>query len=608
MFTIPFIRHGVPRAMLGLFVLLTALMPASTLVAGDIVEELTGAWSGSIPGPGGGLFMQVDVRPVSEAGLPPEVMITVPKLGLFDRLADKISIETDSLVFEMAASGVTGRVELQPGPPPRGVFRFVEGPESVMDLASVGFDLERRPDVRAADGAVRHDGMVTLPAGNTLGITIVLAEIEGSPVAIIDIPSQSVRALQMFPTATEVEGATAWRLPIPGSATLALTPEGDTFTGIFTQGPLNLKTSFERAELGKVRVSKRPQNPLPPFPYEVREVVIPTRGGHELGGTLFVPPNSGKAGVPATVLATGSGPQNRDEELMGHKPFLVLADRLARRGVATLRYDDRGVAASSGDFSTATTRDFADDAAAALAFLKTQPDVDPSRCGVAGHSEGGIVAALVGAGMAPGYPKAAPAFVISIAGTGVDGGEVLKEQMKRIMLAAGIGEAGMAAVLENQASVIESARLEPFDETQVMAAIRGLQKAQFELNGLSPEEEAIRQLERQAFQQMTSPWMLEFIRFDPSRAFERIKVPILAINGTLDVQVWHEQNLPAIEAAVKAGGGEVEIAQFEGLNHLLQPTTTGAVEEYAIIDITMDEAPMEKIAEFILRVPAADKR
>ncbi|MCP4797426.1 MAG: hypothetical protein GY885_14835, partial [Phycisphaeraceae bacterium] len=250
MFTIPFIRDGVPRAMLGLFVLLTALLPASTLVAGDIVEELTGAWSGSIPGPGGEIFMQVDVRPVSEAGLPPEVMITVPNLGLFDRLADKISIETDSLVFEMAANGVTGRVELQPGPPPRGVFRFVEGPESVVDLASVGFDLERRPDVRAADGAVRHDGTVTLPAGNTLGITIVLAEIEGSPVAIIDIPSQSVRALQMFPTPTEVEGATAWRLPIPGSATLALTPEGDTFTGIFTQGPLNLETSFERAELG----------------------------------------------------------------------------------------------------------------------------------------------------------------------------------------------------------------------------------------------------------------------------------------------------------------------------------------------------------------------
>ena len=166
----------------------------------------------------------------------------------------------------------------------------------------------------------------------------------------------------------------------------------------------------------------------------------------------------------------------------------------------------------------------------------------------------------------------------------------------------------MAAVLENQAKLLDSVRLEEFDETQVMAAIRGLQEAQFELNGFSPEEEAIRQLERQAFQQMTSPWMLEFIRFDPSRAFERIKVPILAINGTLDVQVWHEQNLPAIEAAVKAGGGEVEIAEFEGLNHLLQPTTTGAVEEYAIIDITMDEAPMEKIAEFILRVPAAVKR
>jgi fermentation-respiration switch protein FrsA (DUF1100 family) len=605
-------RRKVARTVSGLYMLAAFLI--CPVARGDVslvdtlVDELAGAWSCSIPGPGGDIFMQMDVAPPREASLSPEVMLTAPNLGIFDRLADKIRIDVDALVFEMSATGITGRVKIRSGEPPRGEFQFIEGPASLTELAPLEFDLQRRPDVRAAAGAVRHDGTVSLPAGNPLGITIVLAEIDGEQVAIIDIPAQGVRALQLFPADTEVEGTTAWRLPIPGSATLSLTPKGDTFVGTLRQGPLDLEATFERAELGTVRISTRPQNPLPPFPYEVREVVIPTRAGHELGGTLFVPNEPVKAGAPATVLTTGSGPQNRDEELMGHKPFLVLADWLARRGVATLRYDDRGVAASSGDFSTATTMDFADDAAAALAFMKTQSGIDSSRCGVAGHSEGGIVAAVVGAGMAPSYLDAAPAFVVSIAGTGVDGGELLKEQMKRIMLAAGIGEAEMVAVLERQARLIESVRSAPIDEAQVMSRIRALQEAQFELNGISPDEEMISQLDQQSFQQITSPWMLEFIRFDPSRAFERIKVPILAINGTLDVQVWHEQNLPAIEAAVKAGGGRVEIARFEGLNHLLQPAKTGSIDEYGIIDITMDEGPMDRIADFIKQVPPATTR
>lgn len=608
MFELSCFRRGVDQVAFGLLVVLAVLIqPVATAGADlldDLLDDLTGAWSCSMPVPEGDIFLQLDVLPSGDQESPPEVMITVPNLGLFDRPAEKISVEGDALVFEMSATGITGRVELRSGEPPRGGFRFIKGPVSLTGLPPVEFDLQRRPDVRATPGAVQHDGKVSLPAGNLLAITIVLAEREGQATAIIDIPAQGVRALQMFPAKTEVEGATAWRLPIPGSATLLLAPKGDTYRGTFLQGPLELETSFERVELGAAIVQDRPQNPRPPFPYEVRDVVIPTRGGHELAGTLFVPTVSTNVGAPATVLATGSGPQNRDEELMGHKPFLVLADRLARRGIATIRYDDRGFAASSGDFATATTSDFADDAAAALTFLKTQSGIDSSRCGVAGHSEGGIVAAMVGAGMAPGYPGAAPAFVISIAGTGVDGGELLKEQMKQIMLAAGIEEAGMAAVLEAQAQLIESVRSEPINETEVMTWVRSLQEAQFELNGISPDVETVRLLEQQSFEQLTSPWMLEFIRFDPSRAFERIKVPILAINGTLDVQVWHEQNLPAIEAAVKAGGGRVEIARFEGLNHLLQPAKTGSIDEYAIIEITMDEAPMARIAEFIQRIPS----
>ncbi len=608
MLQMSFVNHGFARAISGVWLILAFLTCPVTTADADLADELFGAWSCSMPGPGGDIFLQLDVLPSGDAESPPEVMITAPNLGLFDRLADKIRIEGDSLVFEMSATGMTGRVEVRSGEPPRGGFQFIKGPSSLTALPPVEFDLQRRPDVRATAGAVQHEGKVSLPAGNLLGITIVLAEHEGQATAIIDIPAQGVRALQMFPAETEVEGATAWRLPIPGSATLLLIPDGDTYRGTFFQGPLKLDTSFERAELGTAKGSDRPQNPLPPFPYETREVKIPTRPGHELSGTLFLPTVPTNALAPATVLATGSGPQNRDEELMGHKPFLVLADWLARRGVATLRYDDRGVAASSGDFSTATTMDFADDAAAALAFMKTQSGIDSSRCGVAGHSEGGIVAAVVGAGMAPSYLDAAPAFVVSIAGTGVDGGELLKEQMKRIMLAAGIGEAEMVAVLERQARLIESVRSAPIDEAQVMSRIRALQEAQFELNGISLDDQTIRQLEQQSFEQLTSPWMLEFIRFNPSRAFERIKVPILALNGTLDVQVWHEQNLPAIEAAVKAGGGRVEIARFEGLNHLFQPAKTGSIDEYAVIEITMDEGPMDRIADFILQVPADVKR
>ncbi|MEC8320368.1 MAG: alpha/beta hydrolase, partial [Planctomycetota bacterium] len=343
---------------------------------------------------------------------------------------------------------------------------------------------------------------------------------------------------------------------------------------------------------------------VPPLPYAEVEAEVATPAGHVLAGTLVIPgTDPDENGFPAVVLVTGSGPQNRDEELLGHRPFLVLADRLARMGIASFRYDDRGVGASTGEFSTATGFDLADDAAAALGYLKRAPGVDCDRCGVVGHSEGGLLAAIVAAGMAPSFPEAAPAFVVSIAGTGVDGGAIMSDQSARILRAAGADEDAIRDVDAAHRALMDAMRNEEVESTVIEPLLAELQDRQLALQGVELDEADLAELRRAGMASMGSPWMRAFIRFDPAVAWRSVRVPVLAVNGTLDLQVWHDLNLPAIERAVRDGGGAVEIVRFEGLNHMLQPTTTGSPDEYAIIDTTMDEAAMESIGSWVLSTP-----
>jgi pimeloyl-ACP methyl ester carboxylesterase len=391
-------------------------------------------------------------------------------------------------------------------------------------------------------------------------------------------------------------------MPVPVS--LAISPVDGSWEGTFTQGPTELPVTFSPAEGPAVVADFRPQEPKPPFPYEVIEVVMPSPRGHELHGTLTIPRETGARGVPGVVLVSGSGPQDRDETVLGHRPFLVLADRLTSAGIACLRFDDRGVGASTGDFASAITHDFADDAATALAFLRKTAGVDEARCGLAGHSEGGAVVALVAAGQASTDPAAKPAFLVSIAGCGVDGGRVLEDQLPRIYRASSVDEAVIETISQAQKRLLTVVRGEPIDETALLEAIRGLHSAQEKLQPEPFTDDIRARLEEAAVAQMTSPWMTNFIRFDPATAWREVEVPVLAINGTLDTQVAADINLPAIEEAVRNGGGSIEVARLAGLNHMLQPAITGGPDEYGAIKTTMDEAAMAIIANFILEAPA----
>lgn len=573
--------------------------------ADSTVERLRGEWRADVPALD--LALQVAVDGTAER---PSLVVTAPRLGIIAKPPRTVEVVEDAIVATLPGPGLVAEFRLEIDPVPRVVVSFPAGPPQVTSLPPAGADLVRIPPVRTAPGASRHDATLQIPGGGRLPITIVLATIDGTAHALIDIPAQGIQGLALVPRdladldAEEPlageDGARLWRLPMPMPADLLIAPRGDSWQGRFRQGPLALDLDFERAPDATVSSARRPQDPVPPFPYREVEVEVPTPGGHVLAGTVLLPDaESPEGGHPAVVLVTGSGPQNRDEEIMGHRPFRVLADHLARAGIASLRYDDRGIAGSTGEFAGATSFDLADDAAAALAFLQAYPGIDPHRSGIAGHSEGGTVAAIVAAGMAPTAKEASPAFVVSIAGCGVRGDRVLYDQLARIYRASGVDEATIEGIRERQLKVLVSAAADEVDREGLMEALRALQAAQFELQGLEIDDERRASLEAAGMAEMMSPWMQAFIRFDPAEAFAGVDVPVLAVNGTLDLQVWHDLNLPAIEAAVRGGGGSVEIVRFADLNHMLQPAKTGAIEEYGSIDITMAEDAMKTIADWI---------
>lgn len=344
--------------------------------------------------------------------------------------------------------------------------------------------------------------------------------------------------------------------------------------------PLVLKRVKDAAELND---RPRPQNPVKPYPYGDEEVSYENKEQRvTLAATLTVPP--GKGPFPAVLLITGSGPQDRDESLMGHKPFLVLSDYLTRKGIAVLRADDRGVGKSTGHFTGATTADFATDVEAGVAYLKTQSEVDPHKIGLVGHSEGGIIAPMVAA------RNPDVAFIVMMAGSGVPGDQILPEQTLLLSEAAGESKdkAEKAAMQERAIlSLVEKEK----DDVVLEKDLRE------KLAGEIPEAQMGAQIKM-----ITSPWFRYFLTYDPATALRKVKCPVLVINGEKDQQVSPQQNLPAIrQALVEGGNKEFEIDELPGLNHLLQTAKTGAVSEYAEIDETMSPLAMQTIADWILK-------
>ena len=401
--------------------------------------------------------------------------------------------------------------------------------------------------------------------------------------ATLDSPDQGANGI---PTSSVTRDGASLKIEIKkigglfeGKIAADLSSIDGTFTQLGSPHPLVLKPvkEKEKAELAP----KRPQNPVKPYPYRDEDVSYDNKLQNvTLAATLTIP--QGKGPFPAVVLITGSGPQDRDESLLGHKPFLVLSDYLTRHGIAVLRADDRGTAKSTGNFSTGTTADFATDTEAGIVYLKTRSEIDPHKIGLIGHSEGGVIAPMIAA------RNKDVAFIVMMAGTGVPGDQILVAQGEAIEIASGISPEVAAKKATKEKELLALVETEK-DETVLEKEMKE------KMAGDVPEDQMSAQIK-----QVTSPWFRYFLTYDPAIALRKVTCPVLAINGALDKQVLPDQNLPAIRKAL-ADNPHAEVDELPSLNHLFQTAKTGSPAEYAQIEETISPLALDKMATWISR-------
>ena len=401
--------------------------------------------------------------------------------------------------------------------------------------------------------------------------------------ATMDSPDQGMKGLLTSSVTRNGVSLKIEAAKIGGAFEGTIAADLSSIDGTWSQGggklPLVLKKLKDESELEL----KRPQNPVKPYPYREEEVTYDNKAQDvTLAATLTIP--QGKGPFPAVLLITGSGAQDRDESLLGHKPFLVLSDYLTRHGIAVLRADDRGTDKSTGDFAKATTADFATDTEAGVAYLKTRAEVDPHKIGLIGHSEGAVIAPMVAA------RNKDVAFIVMMAGTGVPGDQVLPAQSEAIEVAMGKDPAEAAKNAAKEKEMLTLVETEK-DKTVLEKELRE------KLKGEVPDLQIGMQIK-----QITSPWMLYFLTYDPAIALRKVTCPVLAINGSLDKQVLPSQNLPAIlKALEEAGNKHAEVDELPGLNHLFQTAKTGSPTEYAQIEETMSPVALEKMSNWIAK-------
>lgn len=367
-------------------------------------------------------------------------------------------------------------------------------------------------------------------------------------------------------------------------------PDSNRINGTFHQGGGSYPLVFSKTTSNLLNVV-RPQDPKD-FPYKREEVAFDNpKGNDRLAGTLTLP-TSGQASK-IVVLITGSGPENRDEEIFNHRPFLVISDWLTRHGIAVLRYDDRGVAKSTGNYSAATTADFADDAEAAVTYILSRPDLKNMSIGLMGHSEGGIIAPMVAS------RNKNVKFLVLMAGPGVPISQLMVKQVQdqqrgapqaAIDFNSGLSKAWYDVVVQN-----------PNDSPQQLKV--KLDTAGIRYIHARPEsgipDSAIPAI-LQSDNQLLAPWMRYFLPINPADYLTKVHCPVLAFDGTLDLQVDAESNLAAIKANLeKAGDKDITIVKFDNLNHLMQKAQTGKVDEYGQINTTIEPEVLTTVSEWI---------
>ena len=554
----------------GLLVLLLALLLQAPEARAE--EDWAGDWNGTLVTPRGALRLLLTIHRGADGALSAELesldqapgqKIPVAPIAIADgRLS--FSIPAIRASYEGVWNAATQRF----------AGTFTQGMGMQLDFARGAG--EARPTLTGLDGI--WDAAIVR---NGARLPFVLHVTTNAAGTIASLDSPALLAYGLPVTELRREGQVLSFAVPAGESHFRGTIAADRISGIWSRvGEADAETSFVR-RANAAAAPRRPQLPRPPFPYRTEEVRIPNphAPGVTLAGTLTLP--QGRGPFAAAILITGSGPQDRDESLLGHRPFLVLADRLTRAGIAVLRFDDRGTAASTGDFAGATSADFATDANAAFAFLRARHEVDPHAIGFIGHNEGGMIGPIA----ARDNPDLA--WLVLLAGPGASTRHLLDGQRRAVARSQGVTDAQLDASQPLQNLVLDAAASTDSAEAvtaRLRAALAGL--------GLGEEQRA------RVIQQATDPWFRYFLRYDPAPNLARLRIPVLAINGSLDQQVIAADNLPGIRAALR-DDPDATVRELPGLNHLFQHARTGAVGEYAEIEETMAPEALDLVASWI---------
>jgi uncharacterized protein len=438
-------------------------------------------------------------------------------------------------------------------------------------------------------------GTLKVPGTELRVVFTVVQSGENEWKSTLDSPDQGAKDIPVAGTFVRGDSMIFDVKAVMGEFRGARDKEGRTVTGTWKQAGMAFPLSLTKTETAPT--TSRPQEPKPPFPYVSEEVFFTNaKANLTLAGTFTKPPAGSKVSA-AVVMVSGSGPQDRDESIFGHKPFLVWSDYLTRNGIAVLRYDDRGVGKSGGKFQNATTEDFASDAAAAVEYLSSRKDVPGNRIGVMGHSEGALVAPLVAS------HDRRVGFIVMLAGPGMKGGDLLVLQGGKLSEAMGepADQIKKSAEMQKKCYAILSGPANPDSAaprirkvlSEFAAMLTAEEKAKAGLNDAAIDMQVA---------QMVSPWFRFFLAYDPQPALEKTPCPVLALWGGKDLQVPPKENLPLVEQALKRGGNQnASMHVFPGLNHAFQTCKTGSITEYSRIEETISPAALSMVGDWINR-------
>ena len=546
-------------------------------------STLEGHWTGSLQAGEAVLHLVLHVSKAQDGSF--KATIDSLDQGVYGIEVTSLSLKNSSLHFNVASVGASYEGRLAAN------HRAIEG-DWTQGSASLPLVFHRQAagaGVRKPSDAIASAEGVWQGAleGNGMRLRLQLHvshDDQKHLVAALDSPDQGVSGLPAIKVSQKDAGF-HFEIPVvSGVYDGTLNAAKTAINGSWKQNEVEQKLNFQRSD--QLLELVRPQNPVKPYPYKEEEIIFPNaKAKISLAGTLTLP--SGQGPFPAAILLGDSGPNDRDESLVGHRPFLVLADHLTRKSIAVLRFDKRGIGKSTGDYANATTEDFAGDAGAAIAYLKTRKEIDPLKIGLIGHSEGGIIAPMVAT------QSQTVAWIVLLAGPGLKGEEVLLLQSELILRAAGVNDGEVARTLAFNKQTYAFVRQEK-DPMALEAKLNDLVLSTSTGAALSPS--AVQAQVRM----LVSPWFRYYLDYDPVPALQKTTCPVLALNGEKNLQVPPKQNLSKIEKALQEGGNkDFQTTELPGLNHLFQHSPTGSPTEYGGIQETMAPEALNAVSDWV---------